>query len=143
MFAGEVFETHSAPGNRRISLATIRQLIRRHPVCVRPILVQGHYCHRGWVDVLDTNTGPDAWVRRWFVVERPYLFMFADKSCLHLDNVVNISSARISIDRHVSEMVGRSHVLALYTSTNSFLLNPPAGEVQQWISAIDEWYFML
>ncbi|KAJ1740520.1 hypothetical protein LPJ68_003694 [Coemansia sp. RSA 1086] len=129
--------------DRRISLAMIRQLIRRTPQHVRMISMQGHFCHRGWVDVLDTNSGPDSWIRRWFVVERPYLFMFAEKSCLHLDNVVNISSARISIDRHVSEMVGRPNVLALYTSTNAFLLNPPAEEVQQWISAIDEWYFML
>ncbi|KAJ2729673.1 hypothetical protein H4S00_000368 [Coemansia sp. D1744] len=140
VFASEVFSTSSS--DRRISLASIRQLIRRHIQLVRPILVQGHYCHRGFVDVLDTNTS-DVWTRRWFVVERPYLFMFTDRECMHLDNVVNISSARISIDKHVSEMVGRPNVLALYTSTNSFLICPPEEEVEQWISAIDEWYFML
>ncbi|KAJ2656445.1 hypothetical protein IW148_005619 [Coemansia sp. RSA 1199] len=143
VFSTEVFATNGSPDSRRISLASIRQLIRRHVQLVRPIHVQGHFCHRGYVDVLDTNSEPDMWTRRWFVVERPYLFMFTDRECVHLDNVVNISSARISIDQHVSDMVGRPNVLALYTSTNSFLISPPEEEVQQWISAIDEWYFML
>ncbi|KAI9504390.1 hypothetical protein BX070DRAFT_222085 [Coemansia spiralis] len=127
---------------RRLTLADIRQIVRRTPTNIRSITMQNHYCCRGWVDILDTNTGPDSWVSRWFVVERPYIFVFADKNCTCVDNVINISSARINMDPHVSELVGR-RVLALYTNTNSYLLSPPADELQKWISAIDEWYFML
>ncbi|KAI8321537.1 kinesin-domain-containing protein [Martensiomyces pterosporus] len=115
----------------------------RRPANVRPIHLQGHFSHSGWVDILDTNAGPDIWTRRWLVVERPYIFVFTGKSCQLLDNVINISSARIDSDPNVSEMLGRSNVLALYTNTNAYLLNPPAAEVQTWISAIDEWYFLL
>ncbi|KAJ2638093.1 hypothetical protein GGF40_001905 [Coemansia sp. RSA 1286] len=115
----------------------------RVPSNIAPISMQGHFCHRGWVDILDTNRAPDTWIKRWFVVERPYIFSYSDKSCRFLDNVINIASARINIDPHVSEMLGRSNILALYTNTNAYLLSPPADEVQKWISAIDEWYFML
>ncbi|KAJ2716944.1 hypothetical protein H4R19_000343 [Coemansia spiralis] len=111
---------------------------------VRPIHMQSHYCHHGWVEILDTNSAhADAWARRWCIVERPYLFVFRDRAACHLDNVVNIASARISVSPHVAEMVARDPVLALYTNTNAYLLAPPADEVQSWISAIDEWFFML
>ncbi|KAJ2858906.1 hypothetical protein GGH94_006381, partial [Coemansia aciculifera] len=105
-----------------VSMADIKRLIRRQPRSVRPVLMQGHFCYHGWVDLLDTNAGPDQWARRWLVVERPYIFVYATKACLYLENVINISSARISIDHHVSEMLGRQGVLALYTNTNAYLL---------------------
>ncbi|KAJ2083397.1 hypothetical protein H4R24_000874 [Coemansia sp. RSA 988] len=147
MSASDIAEPSSpmvaAVANRRASLNAIRQLVCRHPQTVRPISMQGHFSHRGWVEVLDTNSGPDVWVRRWLVVERPYVFVFLDKDTTYLDNVINISSARISVDHHVAELVSRPSVLALYTNTNSYLISPPAEDVQQWISAIDEWYFML
>ncbi|KAJ2754166.1 hypothetical protein GGI19_002616, partial [Coemansia pectinata] len=95
-----------------VSMADIKRLIRRQPRSVRPVLMQGHFCYHGWVDLLDTNAGPDQWARRWLVVERPYIFVYATKACLYLENVINISSARISIDHHVSEMLGRQGVLA-------------------------------
>ncbi|KAI7822258.1 hypothetical protein BX661DRAFT_187577 [Kickxella alabastrina] len=120
-----------------------KQVVRRLPCNILPISMQGHFCHRGWVDILDTNAAPDTWTKRWFVVERPYIFVFVDKDCRFLDNVINIASARVSVDPHVSEMLGRPNVLALYTNTNAYLLSPPADDVQKWISAIDEWYFML
>ncbi|KAJ2762955.1 hypothetical protein IWQ57_005674, partial [Coemansia nantahalensis] len=37
------------------SLAALRGLVRRQPQAVRPILMQGHFCHHGWMDILDTN----------------------------------------------------------------------------------------
>ncbi|KAJ1719792.1 hypothetical protein LPJ61_006249, partial [Coemansia biformis] len=127
-----------------LSLASLRGLVRRLPQAVRPINMQGHFSRHGWMDVLDTNSvGADVWTRCWCVVERPYLFIFRDTAGHHLDNVVNISSARIAINPHVAEMVGRDSVLALYTNTNAYLLSPPVDEIQHWISAMDEWYFML
>ncbi|KAJ2156672.1 hypothetical protein GGF46_005028 [Coemansia sp. RSA 552] len=131
----------SLPDGRRISLAMIRQMVRRQIQNVRQITMQGHFCHCGFMDILDTNKSE--WVRRWFVVERPYVFVFVDSRCRRLDNVLNIASARISVDPQVSEMVGRENVLALYTNSNAYLLNPPVEEMQQWISAVDEWFFML
>ncbi|KAJ1827249.1 hypothetical protein LPJ56_001763, partial [Coemansia sp. RSA 2599] len=131
----------SSSGSRNEDILDARQMsrivVKRMPSSVLPISMQGHFCHRGWVDVLDTNRVPDTWTKRWFVVERPYIFCYVDKSCRHLDNVINIASARIDIDPHVSEMLGRSNILALYTNTNAYLLSPPADEVQKWISAID------
>ncbi|KAJ2018975.1 hypothetical protein GGI14_001918 [Coemansia sp. S680] len=126
-----------------LSMADIKRLIRRQPRSIRSVLMQGHFCYHGWVDLLDTNAGPDQWARRWLVVERPYIFVYATKACLYLDNVINISSARISIDHHVSEMLGRQGVLALYTNTNAYLLCPPADELEKWISAIDNWFYIL
>lgn len=140
----EPIESLVVSDNRRVSLLDIKQLIKRQPRNVRPILVQGHFVHRGWVDMLDTNAGAfEGWVRRWLVVERPYVFVFLDKECRYLDNVINVSSARINVDPHVSEMLGGSEVLALYTNTNSYLLRPSQEDIQRWIGAIDEWYFML
>ncbi|KAJ1667545.1 hypothetical protein IW140_002125 [Coemansia sp. RSA 1813] len=125
------------------SLGDIRRLVQRTPLAVRPIEMLSHGLIRGWVDVLDTNRSPDTWVRRWLVVERPYLLMFVDDACRFLDNVVGIASARVEADAHVSEVAGRPHVVALYASTSAYLLAPPAAELQQWIAALDEWYFML
>ncbi|KAJ2732851.1 hypothetical protein IW152_003507 [Coemansia sp. BCRC 34962] len=120
-----------------------RSVARRVPRMVRPVHMQGHFCYRGWVDLLDTNAGPDRWARRWLVVERPYIFVFATSECLFLENVINIASARVSVDNHVSEMLGRQGVLALYTNTNAYLLSPPVDEIQKWISAIDNWFYIL
>ncbi|KAJ2724132.1 hypothetical protein GGI07_002167 [Coemansia sp. Benny D115] len=115
----------------------------RLPCNVHEILMQGHFCLRGWINVLDTNAAPDTWCQKWFVIERPYIFVYVDQACRFLDNVINIASARIDVDPHVSEMLGRENVMALYTNTNAFLLNPPGEEMQKWISAIDEWYYLL
>ncbi|KAJ2554462.1 hypothetical protein EV175_002575 [Coemansia sp. RSA 1933] len=127
------------------SLGDIRRLVQRTPVAVRPITMRSAGgLIRGWVDVLDTNHGDtSAWVRRWLVVERPYLLIFADDACRYLDNVVAIASARIEAGPHVAEIAARPHVLALYASTSAYLLAPPPSELQQWIAALDEWYFML
>ncbi|KAJ1958992.1 hypothetical protein GGI12_004574, partial [Dipsacomyces acuminosporus] len=97
----------------------------RRPKNIRLVHLQGHFCHSGWVDILDTNAGPNVWTRRWLVVERPYIFVFTDKTCQFLDNVINISSARVDVDPHISEMLGRSNIMALYTNTNAYLLDPP------------------
>ncbi|KAJ1903075.1 hypothetical protein LPJ81_003258, partial [Coemansia sp. IMI 209127] len=87
------------------SLGDIRRLVQRTPIAVRPIEMRSHGLIRGWVDVLDTNRGSaDAWVRRWLVVERPYLLMFVDDACRFLDNVVGIASARVEAGAHVSEV---------------------------------------
>ncbi|KAJ2868651.1 hypothetical protein GGI22_000745 [Coemansia erecta] len=137
-------EAEEAQGAVPLSLGDIRRLVQRTPIAVRPIEMRSQGLIRGWVDVLDTNRGgPDAWVRRWLVVERPYLLVFADDACRFLDNVVGIASARVEAGAHVSEVAGRPHVVALYASTSAHLLAPPAAELQQWIAALDEWYFML
>ncbi|KAJ2695189.1 hypothetical protein GGH99_000266 [Coemansia sp. RSA 1285] len=125
------------------SLGDIRRLVQRTPLAARPIAVRGQGLVRGWVDVLDTSSAPDAWVRRWLVVERPHLFVFGDSACRFLDNVVNIASARVSAGASVSEVAGRPHVLALYASTSAYLLAPPVADIERWIAALDEWYFVL
>ncbi|ORX74357.1 kinesin-domain-containing protein [Linderina pennispora] len=125
------------------SMQDIGRAIQRRPASVRQVTMQGHFCHSGWAEILDTNTGPDTWVRRWCVVERPYIFVFTDKSCLCLENVINISSARVDVSSHISQMLGRDNILALYTNTNAYLLSLAAEEVGTWISAIDEWYYLL
>ncbi|KAJ1952752.1 hypothetical protein EC988_003380, partial [Linderina pennispora] len=123
------------------SMQDIGRAIQRRPASVRQVTMQGHFCHSGWAEMLDTNTGPDTWVRRWCVVERPYIFVFTDKSCLCLENVINISSARVDVSSHISQMLGRDNILALYTNTNAYLLSLAAEEVGTWISAIDEWEY--
>ncbi|KAJ2784236.1 hypothetical protein H4R18_001224 [Coemansia javaensis] len=140
----EAAEPPGAQPSPTLSLAALRGLVRRAPRAVRPIAMQGHFSRRGWLEVLDTNAaGADSWARRWCVVERPYLFVFRDRACHHLDNVVNISSARIAQSPHVAQMVGRDNVLALYTNTNAYLLSPPPDQIQDWISSMDEWFFLL
>ncbi|KAJ1819520.1 hypothetical protein LPJ60_003715 [Coemansia sp. RSA 2675] len=38
-----------------------RSVVGRVPRMVRPVLMQGHYCYRGWAELLDTNAGADRW----------------------------------------------------------------------------------
>ncbi|KAJ2783045.1 hypothetical protein GGI15_002730, partial [Coemansia interrupta] len=115
----------------------------RRPTGVEPIeVLAGRPAHCGWVDVLDTMAH-GVWRRRWLVVQRPYVFVFADQRCAALDNVINIASARVAVDSHVCELLGRSNVLALYAASTAHMLSPPPDQLQQWIAAIDAWYFMI
>ncbi|KAJ1722243.1 hypothetical protein LPJ53_003316 [Coemansia erecta] len=119
--------------------------VRRRPLAVEPIEIRaGPPALCGWVDVLDTMDPAAArWRARWLVVQRPYVFVFADRRCSALDNVVNIASARVAVDPHVCDMLGRPNVLALYAASTAHMLSPPAGQMQQWIAAIDEWFFLI
>ncbi|KAJ2890025.1 hypothetical protein IWW38_004359, partial [Coemansia aciculifera] len=120
-FGGESTSETATTLDTTSRLATALVIRRFYRPCnIRAVTMQGgHFCYHGWVDILDTNDteagegGDQRWSGRWLVVERPFIFVYTSEACVFLENIINIVSARISIDQHVAEMLGRKGLLAL------------------------------
>ncbi|KAI8373212.1 uncharacterized protein BYT42DRAFT_501092 [Radiomyces spectabilis] len=81
----------------------------------------------------------DTWVKRWFVIRRPYIYIYADASETDNQGIINVSSVRIDYNRALEQMIQRTHVFALYTSNNAYTLQTSSREdMIGWISKIDQ-----
>lgn len=83
----------------------------------------------------------DKWVKLWFVVRRPYIYIYTDQSETDEQGVINISSVRIDYNQALEQMIERSNVFALYTSNNAYTLQASSrADMIDWISKIDQMF---
>lgn len=54
----------------------------------------------------------DSWVKRWFVLQRPYLHVFADKEEIDEVMVMNLASVRLEHDENIEQMLDVSRPFA-------------------------------
>ncbi|KAI9318181.1 hypothetical protein BX666DRAFT_2026588 [Dichotomocladium elegans] len=81
----------------------------------------------------------DKWVRRWFVIRRPYIYIYMDQSEKDEQGMINVSSVRIDYNRALEQMIERTNVFALYTSNNAYTLQAASRtDMIDWISKIDQ-----
>ncbi|ORY91101.1 hypothetical protein BCR43DRAFT_558842 [Syncephalastrum racemosum] len=81
----------------------------------------------------------DKWVKRWFVIRRPYIYIYKDYSETDELGVINVASVRIDYNRALEQMIQRSHVFALYTNNNAYTLQATSrADMIDWISKIDQ-----
>ncbi|ORY02908.1 kinesin-domain-containing protein [Basidiobolus meristosporus CBS 931.73] len=84
------------------------------------------------------------WSKKWFVIRRPYLFMYSNNSESDEQAVINLTAVRVDYQQDLENMLQRKHVFAIYTSHNSYLLQAPSQvEMDDWIGQIDQWYHAL
>lgn len=79
----------------------------------------------------------DQWHRRWFVLKRPYLYVFESSNELDEIMVIHLGSVRVEHDENIVKMLDRPFVFGLYTLANSYFLQAPSQkDLDQWMSVL-------
>ncbi|GAA5798984.1 hypothetical protein HPULCUR_004393 [Helicostylum pulchrum] len=85
------------------------------------------------------NAAQDLWVKRWFVIRRPYIFIYSNESESDEQGVINVGSVRIDYNEALEKMIQRANVFALYTNNNAYTLQSGSRqEMISWIQMIDQ-----
>ncbi|TPX31997.1 hypothetical protein SmJEL517_g04804 [Synchytrium microbalum] len=99
--------------------------------------------HRGYLHTPDDAKGtlsssssaplvfnPNAtWNRRYFVLQRPYLFMYVDDSLRDEINIITVRDVRVQWDTDIEELLHRSNTFSMYSNSRSYLFQ--AGNEQE------------
>ncbi len=96
--------------------------------------------HRGYLSMpLEAFT--DSWVRRWFALRRPYLYVYESNAELEEIMVINVASVRVEHDENIERMLGKENVFGVYTSNNSYFLQAKdEKEREAWMGSLDSLY---
>ncbi|MBW0463620.1 hypothetical protein O181_003335 [Austropuccinia psidii MF-1] len=91
---------------------------------------------KGQMNVLKDPT-KDNWVKRWFVLKRPYLYIYENSDEIEEVGVINLLNVFIDSNSDLEIMLNRKNVIAIYSSTNSyFLTTSNLNELNEWCLVI-------
>ncbi|KAF9584772.1 kinesin-like protein Klp8 [Lunasporangiospora selenospora] len=83
----------------------------------------------------------DVWVKRWFVIRRPYMYIYSHSSELDELGVVNLTHVRVDYQRNLEEMLNRKYVFAIYTSSNAYMLQASSrDDMCSWLHRLDQFF---
>ncbi|KFH65672.1 kinesin family member 1/13/14 [Podila verticillata NRRL 6337] len=83
----------------------------------------------------------EIWVKRWFVIRRPYMYIYSSSSEIEELGVVNLAHVRVDYKRDLEEMLNRRYVFAIYSSSNAYLLQAPTrDEMCSWLNHLDQFF---
>ncbi|KAF8164906.1 kinesin-like protein [Crassisporium funariophilum] len=85
-----------------------------------------------------TDASQDIWERRWFVLKRPYLHIFAHSNELEETGIISLAGVNVESDPHKESLLGKPFSFTLFTSSNSHALAAPnIKELQAWTIKLD------
>lgn len=85
-----------------------------------------------------TDASQNTWERRWFVLRRPYLHMYAHSNEVEEIGVISLSGVNVESDPLKASLLGKPHSFTLFTASNSHALAAPnLKELQSWITKLD------
>ncbi|KAK3837343.1 MAG: hypothetical protein J3R72DRAFT_197694 [Linnemannia gamsii] len=85
--------------------------------------------------------GDDTWVKRWFVIRRPYMYIYAQSNEADELGVVNLTHVRVDHQKDLENMLNRQHVFAIYTTSNAYMLQAPSrDEMCSWLNHLDQFF---
>ncbi|KAI0922064.1 hypothetical protein AcV5_000508 [Taiwanofungus camphoratus] len=86
--------------------------------------------------MVDANE--NVWERRWFVLRRPYLHMYAHSNEVEETGVINLNGVNIERNPEMEALLGKKFTFTLFTSSNSYALAAPSPkELQSWTTKLD------
>ncbi|GAA5893813.1 hypothetical protein JCM8208_001251 [Rhodotorula glutinis] len=92
---------------------------------------------RGILSLLRDPTS-NQWRKYWFVLRRPYLYVYSSNSEVDEAAVVNVLTVRVEQSPEIEQMLERKHAFAIFTPQNSYFFAAPSlREMLDWIKAID------
>ncbi|PWN54268.1 kinesin-domain-containing protein [Violaceomyces palustris] len=95
---------------------------------------------KGWL-MTPVETFTDRWIKRFFVLRRPFLYVYEASSELEEIMAINVKSCKVEHDENVERMLERENVFGVYTSSNSYFFQAPsAREMESWIRALDSFH---
>ncbi|CAG8518363.1 22733_t:CDS:10 [Dentiscutata erythropus] len=87
------------------------------------------------------DANDDHWVKKWYVLRRPYLFIYESQKETEEQGVINLASVRVDYKRDLEDMLQRQHVFAIYTNNNAYILQASSKQdMVDWISKIDQFF---
>ncbi|KAI0786506.1 kinesin-domain-containing protein [Abortiporus biennis] len=85
-----------------------------------------------------TDANENIWEKRWFVLRRPYLHMYAHSNETEELAVINLNGVNIERNPDMEALLGKRFTFTLFTSANSYALSAPSlKELHAWISKLD------
>ncbi|TFY52398.1 hypothetical protein EVJ58_g10040 [Rhodofomes roseus] len=86
--------------------------------------------------MIDANE--NVWERRWFVLRRPYLHVYAHSNETEEVNVIHLDGVNIEVNPEMEALLGKKFTFTLFTSSNSYALSASSlKELQAWTSKLD------
>ncbi|OAQ32427.1 kinesin-domain-containing protein [Linnemannia elongata AG-77] len=83
----------------------------------------------------------ETWVKRWFVIRRPYMYIYAQSNEADELGVVNLTHVRVDHQKDLENMLNRQHVFAIYTTSNAYLMQAPTrDEMCSWLNHLDQFF---
>ncbi|KAF9098158.1 kinesin-like protein Klp8 [Mortierella sp. GBA35] len=83
----------------------------------------------------------DTWIKRWFVIRRPYMYIYAQSNEADELGVVNLTHVRVDYQKDLENMLNRQHVFAIYTTSNAYLMQAPTrDEMCSWLNHLDQFF---
>ncbi|KAI8799577.1 hypothetical protein BJ742DRAFT_765031 [Cladochytrium replicatum] len=78
------------------------------------------------------------WLKRWFVIRRPYLFVYSNQTETDELYVINLTDVALQYSKDLWSILQRRFVFAMYTRSHSVLLQAQnEALMKEWIEAID------
>ncbi|KAJ7727890.1 kinesin-like protein [Mycena metata] len=85
-----------------------------------------------------TDASQNIWEKRWFVLKRPYLHIYAHSNELEELGIVSLDGVNVESDPHKEMLLGKPFSFTLFTSSNSHALAAPnLKELQSWSTKLD------
>ncbi|CCM05667.1 uncharacterized protein FIBRA_07897 [Fibroporia radiculosa] len=86
--------------------------------------------------MIDANE--NVWEKRWFVLRRPYLHVYAHSNEVEETSVINLNGVNIERNPEMEALLGKKFTFTLFTASNSYALAAPSlKELQAWTSKLD------
>ncbi|CAG8501729.1 21252_t:CDS:10 [Gigaspora margarita] len=83
------------------------------------------------------DANDDHWVKKWYVLRRPYLFIYESPKETEEQGAINLASVRVDYKRDLEDMLQRQHVFAIYTNNNAYILQASSKQdMVDWISKV-------
>lgn len=85
-----------------------------------------------------TDAVQDKWEKRWFVLNRPYLHIYAHSNELEEVGIVSLTGVNVESDPQKESLLGKPYSFTLFTASNSHALAAPnLKEQQSWVLKLD------
>ncbi|GAA6050001.1 hypothetical protein JCM3770_001907 [Rhodotorula araucariae] len=92
---------------------------------------------RGVLAMLRDPTS-NQWRKHWFVLRRPYLYLYSSSAEADEAAVINVSTVRVEQSPEIEQMLERKFAFAIFTHQNSYFFAAPSlRDMVDWIKAID------
>jgi len=92
---------------------------------------------KGYMSLLRDPTS-DRWTKQFFVLKRPYLYLYDSSSEIEELGVINLSCVRVEYSPEIELMLNRKFVFAMYTAQNCYFFQAPnAKEMEVWLGKVD------
>jgi kinesin family protein 1 len=85
-----------------------------------------------------TDASQNTWEKRWFVLKRPHLHMYAHSNEVEEIGIVTLTGVNVESDPHKESLLGKQFSFTLFTSSNSHALAAPSlKEKESWVAKLD------